>query len=64
MRKQEKAVVARWVIMATVLMVIVIIIVANFYLNSIEQAREDADTTFQYKAQIFTESFAAEITAV
>ena len=47
MRKQEKAVVARWVIMATVLMVIVIIIVANFYLNNIEQAREDADATFQ-----------------
>lgn len=64
MRKQEKTVVARWVIMATVLMVIVIIIVANFYLNSIERAREDASATFQYKAQILAESFAAKVAAV
>ena len=64
MRKQEKTVVARGAIMATVLMVIVIIIVAKFYLNSIDQAREDADAAFQYKAQVLTESYAAEITAV
>lgn len=64
MRKQEKTVVVRWVIMAAVLMALVILLLTNFYLNSIEQAREDANSAFQLKAQLFAESFASKVAEV
>ncbi len=64
MRKQEKTVVVRWIIMAAVLMAIVIVLLANFYLNSIEQARDDANSAFQLKAQLLAESFASKVETV